>query len=212
MPGFYRSRPRIEPGAPLSRAGLPASRRLAKPATPFALLGNPGVKVAAILLLMMLTGAALIGKVQAPPPNLDARKIDRARLSLANLRVALEIYRADCGFYPTSEEGLAALVHPPAADSGWLGPYVYELKNDLWGTPFQYRMSETNVVLFGCGPDRAPGTEDDLLVQRSDISMSRSNGTVHAVIVFRDGSLKIIHEQVKVEPSIRADLIPETGP
>ena len=115
-------------------------------------------------------------------------------MSLANLRVALEIYRADCGGYPSEKEGLAALVHPPVTDAGWLGPYVDELKNDLWGMPFQYRPSETNLVLFGCGPDREPGTADDLTVLRADIAMSRSNGTIHAVILFRDGTRKIIHE------------------
>jgi general secretion pathway protein G len=212
MPGFFKGRPRGEAPEGAARERLPAGRRLAKPASPFALLGNPGFKVAAILLLMMLTGAALVGKVQAPPPDHDARKTDRARLSLANLRVALELYRADCGAYPSATEGLAALVHPPAADSGWKGPYVYELKNDLWGVPFQYRPAETNLTLFGCGPDREPDTADDLWVARSDIAMSRPNGTVHAVIIFRDGSRKIIHEQVTVEPSIRAELIPNAPP
>lgn len=91
-------------------------------------------------------------------------------------------------------------------------PLLNELKNDLWGVPFQYRSSATNPVLFGWGPDRSPGTADDVAILQADIAMSRSNGIVHAVILFRDGSRKIVHKQVKTAPSIRVDSIPGSAP
>ncbi|MFO7534708.1 MAG: type II secretion system protein GspG [Kiritimatiellia bacterium] len=160
---------------------------------------------------MIMVGVALINKVKAPPPNSDARKIDRSRLSLANLRVALEIYKGDCGNYPAAGDGLAALVHPPLPGSGWKGPYIYDLKNDLWGSPFQYAPAETNLLLFGCGPDRQAGTADDITVQRADIALNQSLGSVYAVVVFGDGTRKVVREQVKQDPGVRVNLLTDKG-
>jgi type II secretion system protein G len=150
-----------------------------------------------------------VGRVKAPPTDGHARKIDRARLSLAHLRVALDIYRYDMGAYPTETEGLAALIHPPA-EKGWWGPYIYELKNDLWGKPFQYRVEGTNLVLFACGPDRLPDTPDDIRIEKADIRLEREKGTIHAVILFTDKTRKIVREQVTPDPSIDATLLPES--
>lgn len=207
LPGFFRKAPRPADES----AGTAAPRRKPRTASPLALFGNSGFKVGALLLLMMMVGVALVNKVKAPPPNSDARKIDRSRLSLANLRVALEIYKDDCGSYPAAGEGLAALVHPPVQDSGWKGPYIYDLKNDLWGSPFQYALAETNVTLFGCGPDRQAGTADDITVERADIALNQSQGTVYAVVVFDDGTRKVVREQVKMDPGVRASLLPAPG-
>jgi general secretion pathway protein G len=206
-PGFFKARPRQSqpPDAPAPTT----SRRSAKPPVALALFGHSGFKVAAVLLLLMLAGSALVGKAKSPPVNSNARKIDRARLSLANVRVALEIFKDDTGAYPAAQEGLAALVHPPTTTNGWRGPYVYELKNDLWGTPFQYELTSTNVALFCCGPDRLPGTPDDIVIQQADIRLEQSQGTVYGVIVFRDGTRKIIREQVTAEKAIPTTLAPD---
>lgn len=207
LPGFFRKKPR--PAEEVDAAS--STRRKPRTPNPFAIFGNSGFKVGALLLLMMMVGVALVNKVKAPSPNNDARRIDRSRLSLANLRVALEIYKDDCGTYPAAGEGLAALVHPPVQDSGWNGPYIFDLKNDLWGSPFQYIPAETNLLLFGCGPDRQAGTADDIAVERADIALNQSQGTVYAVVVFRDGTRKVVREQVKMDAGVRAALLPGSG-
>jgi general secretion pathway protein G len=208
-PGFFKAIPRkIEDSEePLPLA--PARRRVQPPKV-FSLLGHSGFKVLIILLLLMMAGAALVNRAKNPPGNTNAHKTDRARLSLANLRVALELVKADTGAYPAPSEGLAALIHPPSSGTGWKGPYVFELKNDLWGVPFQYDLTPEGPVLFGCGPDRLPITSDDIVVQQSDIAIDQPGGTLYAVIVFRDGTRKIIREQVNAEHAIPAELIPES--
>lgn len=213
MPGFFTRKKPDSGGTPANgEGGKPAPvRRPARRPSPFALLGNNGAKMAIILVLMMVVGVGLMSRSKAPPTDSNARKIDRARLSLANLRVALEIYRHDLGKYPAAGDGLASLVHPPVPHPGWFGPYIYELKNDLWGIPFQYRPEGTNLVLFGCGPDRLPDTGDDIRIDRSDVRLERDKGRVHAVILFTDGTRKIVSEQINMEKAIPAELAPEKG-
>jgi general secretion pathway protein G len=210
MPGFFASKKR-DPQADgeAGQAGILPPRRASRRPGPFALLGNNGAKMAIVLVLMMVVGVGLVSRVKAPPPDSNARKIDRARLSLANLRVALDIYRYDLGNYPASDEGLASLIHPPVPKPGWWGPYIYELKNDLWGVPFQYRLEGSNVVLFACGPDRLPDTADDIRINRSDVLLEREKGTIHAVVLFTDGTRKIIREKVTLDETIPAELAPE---
>jgi type II secretion system protein G len=211
-PGFFRARPRPAGAtdAPPEPGAIRRSR--VRPPAVFSLIGHSGFKVAVILTLLMLAGFALVTKSKAPPSNTNVRKIDRARLSLANLRVALDIFRDDTGAYPAASEGLAALVHPPSTENGWKGPYIYELKNDLWGIPFQYEPGPTNLVLFGCGPDRTAHTADDILITQADIDLRQAEGSVYAVIVFRDGTRKIIREQVNTERVIPADMAPPAMP
>ncbi len=217
LPGFFRKTPPRPDGdggppetASARTAWSPSNRRLARPGKPLPFLGVSGLKMTAILLIMLGIGGALVSRSKAPPPpDQDARKIDRARLSLANLRVALELYRQDCGAYPSTDAGLASLIHPPSPDLRWQGPYITELKNDLWGTPFQYRRTETNLFLFGCGPDRRPETADDLVVKKASITLRLEEGYVHAIVIFLDGSLKIIRHQFPTDRAIRADMLPD---
>ena len=90
-------------------------------------------------------------------PQPDARAAE----SLGVLRTAIECFRSDCGRYPTEAEGLSALVLPPAAP-GWRGPYILLLKPDPWRHPYVYICSNDTVRLFSAGPDRRPGTDDDV--------------------------------------------------
>ena len=68
------------------------------------------------------------------------------------------------GRYPTDEEGLQTLVINPGA-VGWKGPYLKGgLKDDPWGTPYDYGRDPENpnhYVLRSAGPDKQFGTEDD---------------------------------------------------
>jgi general secretion pathway protein G len=88
-----------------------------------------------------------------------------------SLKTALERYRLDTGSYPSSAEGLTALMSSPANGSAnWKGPYVDLAGNkapmDPWGEPYQYRFPGTRnkggYDLFSKGIDKTEGTEDDI--------------------------------------------------
>ena len=88
-----------------------------------------------------------------------------------SLKTALTRYRIDLGDYPSTAEGLNALVSPPANKADrWRGPYAEapggRLPLDPWGEAYRYRFPGTKnkggYDLYSVGPDKAEGTEDDI--------------------------------------------------
>jgi len=64
-----------------------------------------------------------------------------AAQSIGQLTDVLEFYRLDVGAYPSTDQGLDALVTAPSGVANWHGPYLKDGKApvDPWGRPFQYR-------------------------------------------------------------------------
>jgi general secretion pathway protein G len=80
-----------------------------------------------------------------------------------SMKAPLTAYRIHVGSYPTTAEGLQALISAPAGKAErWKGPYIDKLPNDPWGNPYQYRypgVRNPNAYdLFSYGPD---GVESD---------------------------------------------------
>ncbi len=129
-----------------------------------------------------LTGALLVAssrkasRSQAPQPHtLALHEMDR-------LAVALGRFRVHVGDYPAPTLGLSALLNDPGA-RGWLGPYVNLIHRDPWGTPYRYeRATNGTVRLYTSGPDRLPGTPDDLRADPAafDVGTAWTTGWVRA--------------------------------
>lgn len=123
-----------------------------------------GFTLVEILLVVVIIGilAGLIATRLSGKAE-DAR-VARARADVSgSLSLALDLFEQDTGRYPTTEEGLAALVTDPGIP-GWKRSYIKgELKNDPWDTPYVYSSDDQgDYVLFSAGPDRQPDTEDDI--------------------------------------------------
>jgi len=92
----------------------------------------------------------------------DARML-AAKQDIATLMQALKLYRLDNSRYPTTEQGLQALVARPTAGpapANWkTGGYVDRLNRDPWGNPYQYLSPGTRgeVDVFSLGADGKPG-------------------------------------------------------
>lgn len=75
-------------------------------------------------------------------PSQDKAMVEKARADVALLEQAVEMYRLDNLAYPTIEQGLDALVHPPAdlaePERYRKDAYVRRLPTDPWGSPYQY--------------------------------------------------------------------------
>ncbi len=83
-----------------------------------------------------------------------------ARAQIDALEKALDQYRLDIGRYPSTEQGLAALVERPAAEPRWAGPYLKKaVPADPWGRPYVYKYpgerGEYDLVSYG--KDGQPG-------------------------------------------------------
>lgn len=89
-----------------------------------------------------------------------------ARAQIDALDKSLQAYRIDMGRYPTTSEGLRALVESPGADPRWRGPYLKgKVPADPWGHAYEYRIPGTagkDYDIASLGRDRAQGgTGDD---------------------------------------------------
>ena len=122
---------------------------------------NPTIIILMILVLLVL-GGLLVSRMNmsAKMARRPTREM-RAEKDLRSLRIALERFRVDCGRYPTTEEGLKALVLDPGV-TNWGGHYVNVVKPDPWRTPYVYTLSDGALTLLSYGADRRPNTPDDL--------------------------------------------------
>jgi general secretion pathway protein G len=81
-------------------------------------------------------------------------EVKAAKAQVDALQKALDQYRIDIGRYPSTEQGLAALVMKPADEPRWAGPYLAKaVPADPWGRAYQYRApgqhGEFDLLSFG---------------------------------------------------------------
>lgn len=95
---------------------------------------------------------------------LSDSKVKTAHIQIQNLAAALDLYYLDSGRYPTSGEGLTALVQKPDGATVWNGPYLKSnaVPNDPWGRPYVYKFpgqhGSFDIVSLGA-EGREGGTE-----------------------------------------------------
>jgi len=92
--------------------------------------------------------------------HIGRSEVKAVRAQIDGLEKALDQYRIDLGRYPSTEEGLQALMTAPAEASRWAGPYLKKaLPNDPWGKPYQYVQpgEHGEFDLYSFGRDGQPG-------------------------------------------------------
>lgn len=132
------------------------------------LAGRPRRTLLMVVLVGVLAAGMLIQKAGMDPNHPgEPHEVTRARAELGVLRTALEWFCATCDRYPTTEEGLRALVRNPGVP-GWSGHYIESLYPDPWKRQYQYACSNTTVTLLSLGPDGKAHTADDLIAPTPD--------------------------------------------
>jgi len=120
------------------------------------------VVLAIIGMIVALVGPKILG-------NLDKANLQAAEAQAKLLRGSVANFRLDVGRYPTTQEGLAVLVKPPAdaaTAARWRGPYVesVDVPLDPWKHPYQYSVPGAGgqpFALYSFGPDGVRGGEGD---------------------------------------------------
>ena len=115
------------------------------------------VVIAIIAILAGLVGPAVMDR-------LGGAKSKTAGVQIADLDKSLELFKLDVGRYPTTEEGLEALVKKPGSANGWTGPYLKGgVPTDPWGHPYRYANPGPNggIDILSRGADGAPGGEGE---------------------------------------------------
>jgi general secretion pathway protein G len=98
------------------------------------------------LLVVIVILGLLIGLVApAALRQLGGAKISITHQSIERVSSILDLYRLDAGKYPSTQDGLQALVAPPAGATNWNGPYLKGtgVPVDPWNHPFVYRSPST---------------------------------------------------------------------
>ena len=120
-----------------------------------------------IELLVVLVILGLLAGLVGPQilRYLGSAKSDTAQLQIEELGASLDLYHLEVGRYPSTDEGLAALVEEPTGVSNWNGPYLKKktMPNDPWGNNYNYVSPGENGIydLFSLGQDNMEGGEDE---------------------------------------------------
>lgn len=117
-------------------------------------------------LLVVLVVLGLLAGIVAPRyfSQLGRSEAKVARAQIEGLAKALDLYRLEVGRYPSSEQGLQALVTAPSDESRWTGPYLQKkVPDDPWGHPYIYRYPGENneYDLLSLGKDGQPGGDGE---------------------------------------------------
>ena len=97
----------------------------------------------------------------------EEARITAAKVQISNFETALTMFRLDNGFYPTTEQGLSALVQQPASgrDAGNWKQYLARIPADPWGNDYVYISPGSDgrdYEIISPGPDGEYGTESDI--------------------------------------------------
>jgi general secretion pathway protein G len=125
-----------------------------------------GFSLVEILVVLVILG--LLVSVVAPTVlnRADEARVQKVKADFANIETALKLYRLDNFVYPTTEQGLEALVEPSGLDpiprNFKQGGYLERLPVDPWGRPYLYLSPGENgeFDLYSLGADGLSGGED----------------------------------------------------
>jgi general secretion pathway protein G len=118
------------------------------------------IEIMVVIVILGVLAALVVPNVLS---RTDDARIAAAKSDLGAIRQALKLYRLDNQRYPTTEQGLAALVTKPTiapAPPNWKpGGYLEKLPRDPWGRPYQYLNPGLTgeVDIFTYGADGEPG-------------------------------------------------------
>lgn len=136
---------------------------------------NPGPKsnrqrgFTLLELLVVLVILGLLAAVAGPRvmKYVSGAKSDTAKLQVEELSAALDMYKLENGRYPTSQEGLQALVEAPPGATAWNGPYLKKkaVPKDPWGEDYHYaapgQHNTATFDLYSLGADKREGGEGE---------------------------------------------------
>ncbi len=95
----------------------------------------------------------------------DQARVAKAQNDIQSLETALDLYKLDNGIYPSTDQGLKALIEQPTSDpvpNNWrAGGYIKRLNNDPWNHPYQYLNpgDHGEIDIFSLGPSGGAGPD-----------------------------------------------------
>jgi general secretion pathway protein G len=121
------------------------------------------IEVMVVVVILSILAAVVVPKIMDRP---EQARITKAKSDIRNLEAALNLYRLDNMTYPTTDQGLEALVTKPSDSpepKNWKeGGYLGRLSSDPWGNPYLYLYPGTHgsIDIYSSGPDLQSQDDD----------------------------------------------------
>ncbi len=122
------------------------------------------IEIMVVVVILGVLAAVVVPNIMSEP---DKARVVKARQDIRALESALEMYRLDNFSYPSTQQGLEALVQQPSGDPparNWKpGGYIKQLPKDPWGNDYQFLNPGTkrDIDIFSYGADGRPGGSDN---------------------------------------------------
>ena len=126
---------------------------------------HSGVTLIELMVVVLIIGILAVAVVPQLMGRADDAKVTAARADVATIMQQLKLYRLDNGFYPSTDQGLQALLVKPTTNPqpmNWKqGGYLERLPTDPWKRPYQYLNPGVRgeIDVFSLGADGRPGGE-----------------------------------------------------
>lgn len=133
------------------------------PSRSAAMRGFTLIEIMVVVVILGILAAIVVPRIMDRP---DVARVTKARQDIRAIESALELYRLDSFRYPTTEQGLEALVEKPTLQPeprNWKpGGYLKRLPTDPWGEPYRYRNpgEHGEIDIYSYGRDGRPGGEE----------------------------------------------------
>ncbi len=120
------------------------------------------IELLVVILILAILAALVVPRVVGRTAEAKRAK---AKADIATLSSLLQQYRVDNDAFPTTEEGLGALVSQPSSAPNWKGPYTSKaIPRDPWASDYVYEAPGPNnedFIIVSYGADRAEGGDGD---------------------------------------------------
>jgi general secretion pathway protein G len=119
-----------------------------------------GFTLIELMVVILIIGLLATIVVQNLRSATDRAKRVKAQADIAQLKSGLDRFYLDAGGYPTTDQGLPALVTAPTSGNvphDWQGPYIEKIPPDPWGNPYFYQSDGSTYILKSFGADGVEG-------------------------------------------------------
>lgn len=119
------------------------------------------IEVMVVVVILGILAAIIVPKIMSRP---EQARMVKVKQDITAIQSALDLYKLDNGIYPTTDQGLQALVTKPSAapvPRDWKSDgYLQDLPVDPWGSAYQYQNDNEKLRIFSYGPKGKDGNSE----------------------------------------------------
>lgn len=119
------------------------------------------IEVMVVVVILGILAALVVPKIMGRP---EQARLVRAKQDILTVKSAMDLYKLDNGFYPSTDQGLEALINkpslPPVPRNWKTEGYLETLPIDPWGEPYQYINDDEKIRIYSYGPKGKEGNSE----------------------------------------------------